>query len=84
MKETSQIEIEVLDKEYGAYILVNTSECESWCGNPNAMVSICRCDEDFERLGADADEYKSLRVGECVRDAAIGGDYEGVYVMRVA
>lgn len=82
------MEISKYNKNFGAYIVVNTSECESWAidGFKPLIQSVTSADE-FMMLGlevsTDGKPYTNLKVGEKVCDIELGGDYEGVYVMRV-
>lgn len=83
-----RIEINKYDKQFGAYLVINTSECESWAVNgENPLIHSVTCAEDFMKLGlevaTDGRPFTDLKVGEKVSDIEFGGDYEGVYVMRV-
>ena len=82
------IEITNYDKGFGVFLVINTSECEEWCGNPDPMVFVVKSVKDFISLGVDVTDdgrpYTELKVGEKVSDIEFGGDYEGVYVMRIA
>lgn len=82
------IEITKYNKDFGVYLVINTSECEEWCGNPDPMVFVVKSAEDFMNLGievaTDGRPYTELNVGEKVADIDFGGEYEGVYIMRVA
>lgn len=83
-----RIEISDYDKTFGAYLVINTSECESWAVNgENPLIHVVKCAEDFMNLGfevsTEGKPFTDLKVGEKVCDLDFGGDYEGVYVMRV-
>lgn len=83
-----RIEIKEYDKKFGAYLVINTSECESWAedGDKPLIHSVTSA-EDFMNLGlevtTDGRPFTDLKIGENVSDYEFGGDYEGVYVMRV-
>lgn len=84
-----RLEIKEYDKKFGAYLVINTSECESWAmdGEKPLVHSVTSADE-FIKLGlevtTDGKPFTDLKIGEKVSDYEFGGDYEGVYVMRVA
>ena len=82
------LEIKKYDKNFGAYLVINTSECESWAvDGAKPLIHVVRSAEDFMNLGlevsTDGRPFTDLKVGEKVSDYEFGGDYEGVYVMRV-
>jgi hypothetical protein len=84
-----KIEITSYDKNFGAYLVINTSECESWAvDGSKPLVHSVTSAEEFIKLGVevstDGRPFTALKIGESVRDIEFGGDYEGVYVMRVA
>lgn len=82
------IEIKEYNKQFGAYLVINTSECESWAvdGEKPLILSVTSA-EDFMKLGlevaTDGRPFTDLKIGEKVSDLEFGGDYEGVYIMRV-
>ncbi len=84
-----RLEISKYDKKFGAYLVINTSECESWAmdGEKPLVHSVTSAD-DFIKLGlevtTDGKPFTDLKIGEKVSDYELDGDYEGVYVMRVA
>jgi hypothetical protein len=83
-----RLEIKKYNKNFGAYLVINTSECESWAVNGDKpLVHVVKSAEDFMNLGlevsTDGRPFTDLKVGEKVSDYEFGGDYEGVYVMRV-
>lgn len=83
-----RIEIKEYDKKFGAYIVINSSECESWAvDGDKPLIQEVTCAEDFMNLGlevaTDGRPFTDLKVGEMVADVVYGGDYEGVYIMRV-
>ena len=84
-----RLEISKYDKKFGAYLVINTSECESWAmdGEKPLVHSVTSADE-FIKLGlevtTDGKPFTDLKIGEKVSDYDLDGDYEGVYVMRVA
>lgn len=83
-----RMEINNYNKNFGAYIVINTSECESWAVNgENPLIHSVTSAEEFMNLGlevsTDGKPFTDLKVGEKVSDLEFGGDYEGVYVMRV-
>ena len=83
-----RIEIKEYDKQFGAYLVINTSECESWAvdGEKPLIYSVTSA-EDFMKLGfevaTDGRPFTDLKIGEKVSGLEFGGDYEGVYIMRV-
>ena len=83
-----RIEIKEYNKQFGAYLVINTSECESWAvdGEKSLIHSVTSA-EDFMNLGlevaTDGRPFTDLKIGEKVSDLEFGGDYEGVYIMRV-
>jgi hypothetical protein len=82
------IEIKEYNKKFGAYLVINTSECESWAvDGENPLIHSVTSAEQFMELGlevaTDGRPFTDLKIGEMVRDLDFGGDYEGVYVMRV-
>ena len=83
-----RLEIKKYDKNFGAYLVINTSECESWAvDGAKPLIHEVTSAEDFMNLGlevsTDGRPFTDLKVGEKVSDYEFGGDYEGVYVMRV-
>ena len=83
-----RLEIKEYDKNFGAYLVINTSECESWAvDGSKPLIHVVRSAKDFMYLGlevaTDGRPFTDLKVGEKVSDYEFGGDYEGVYVMRV-
>lgn len=84
-----RLEISKYDKQFGAYLVISTSECESWAmdGEKPLVHSVTSADE-FIKLGlevtTDGKPFTDLKIGEKVSDYELDGDYEGVYVMRVA
>lgn len=83
-----RLEIKEYDKKFGSYLVINTSECESWAvEGERPLVHVVRSAEDFMNLGlevaTDGRPFTDLKIGEKVSDLEFGGDYEGVYVMRV-
>jgi hypothetical protein len=83
-----RLEIKKYDKNFGAYLVINTSECESWAVNGDKpLIHEVTSAEDFINLGltdtTDGRPFTDLKIGEKVSDLEFGGDYEGVYVMRV-
>jgi|GEM_PF-3916034 len=77
------------DKEFGAFIIVNTTECEAWTeGNRLPCIQSITEKEDFYKLGVDFDGYGdkivNLKVGESLCLLDVGEIYEGVYIIRVA
>ncbi len=88
MEKMQRMEIADFDKKFGAYLVINTSECDSWAvDGSKPLIHSVTCAEDFMNLGVevatDGRPFTDLKIGECVRDIDFGGDYEGVYVMRV-
>ncbi len=87
MKGIESIEIKDFNKEFGAFIVINSSECESWAeGGENPLIQIATSVEDFFALGfneVDMKFFETMKVGDKVNHLEIGGDYEGVYIMRV-
>ena len=83
-----RIEISDYDKTFGAYLVINTSECESWAveGEKPLIHSVTSA-EEFMNLGLEVSTegkpFTDLKIGDKVSDIEYGGDYEGVYVMRV-
>lgn len=83
------MEINNYDKQFGAYLVINTSECEEWAVNGEyPLIHAVTKAEDFLNLGlevaTDGRPFTELKVGEKVKDSDFGGEYEGVYIMRVA
>ena len=83
-----RIEIGNYNKKFGAYLVIYTSECESWAvDGVRPLVHSVTSAEDFMNLGlevtTDGRPSTDLKIGEKVSDFDFGGDYEGVYVMRV-
>ena len=83
-----RLEIKKYDKNFGAYLVINTSECESWAvDGDKPLIHEVTSAEDFMNLGlevsTDGRPFTELKIGEKVSDFDLGGDYEGVYVMRV-
>ena len=82
------IEIKEYNKQFGAYLVISTSECESWAvdGEKPIIYSVTSA-EDFMKLGlevaTDGRPFTDLKIGEKVSCLEFGGDYEGVYIMRV-
>ena len=81
-------EIKKYDKDFGAFLVILTTEIENWT-NARPHVFEATSPIDFISLGIECSTngehpFKDLKVGECVKDINYGGDYEGVYVMRVA
>lgn len=84
-----RIEISKYNKDFGAYLAINTSECESWAiDGEKPLIHTVTSAEEFLKLGlnvsTDGKPFTDLKVGEKISDFDLGGDYEGVYVMRVA
>lgn len=82
------LEIKEYDKNFGAYLVINTSECESQAvDGDKPLIHVVRSAEDFMNLclevATDGRPFTDLKIGEKVADIDFGGDYEGVYVMRV-
>ena len=82
------IEIKEYNKQFGAYLVINTSECESWAvDGENPLIHSVTSAEQFMELGlevtTDGKPFTDLKIGEKVSDLDFGGDYEGVYIMRV-
>jgi len=77
---TQSIEIKDFDRKgFGAFLCINTTECETWAvGGDKPMIISVTTKEDLERMGW-GDEYIDMKVGE-VRQSE---DYEGCYLMRV-
>lgn len=83
-----RIEINKYDKQFGAYLVINTSECESWAmDGDKPLINSVTSAKDFIKLGieveTDGKPFKDLKIGEKVNSLDFGGDYEGVYIMRV-
>lgn len=83
-----KIEINKYNKKFGAYLVINTTECESWAVNGDKpLVHSVTSAEDFMKLGlevtTDGKPFTDLKIGEKVSDLDFDGDYEGVYIMRV-
>lgn len=84
-----RMEINKYNKQFGAYLVINTSECETWAENGDKpLIHSVTSAEDFMKLGievaTDGKPFSNLQIGEKVSDLDLGGDYEGVYIMRVA
>ena len=83
------LEIKEYDKDFGAFIVVFTSECEKWAidGSKPLIVPVTK-PEDFFYAGLEVTTkgapFTDLKVGEKTSDKGWGGKYEGIYVMRVA
>ena len=79
--------IEDYNRDFGVYAVINTSECKRWCGEDKPLISIVRQPADFMNLGlevaTDGRPFTDLKIGENVADTEFGGEYEGVYVMRL-
>jgi hypothetical protein len=83
-----RLEVKNFDKNFGVYLVINTTECESWAvEGDKPLIHVVRSAEEFMNLGlevsTDGRPFTDLKVGEKVSDYEFGGDYEGVYVMRV-
>ena len=83
-----RLEIKEYNKNFGAYIVINTSECESWAvDGDKPLIHVVRSAEDFMNLGlevaTDGRPFTDQKKKKKVADIDFGGDYEGVYVMRV-
>ena len=83
-----RIEIKEYNKQFGAYLVINTSECETWAvDGEKPLIRSVTSAEDFMNLGievaTDGKPFTDLKIGEKVSDIEFGGDYEGVYIMRV-
>ena len=83
-----RLEIKEYDKKFGAYLVINTSECESWAvdGEKPLIHSVTSAKQFIElglEVATDGRPFTDLKIGEKVSDLEFGGDYEGVYVMRV-
>lgn len=83
-----RIEIKEYNKQFGAYLVINTTECESWAvDGEKPLIHSVTSAEDFMNLGievaTDGKPFTDLKIGEKVSDIEFGGDYEGVYIMRV-
>ncbi len=77
------LEINVEKKYFGAFVVINTSECSEWATSSSPFIHTITSEEEFEKLGIDVDEYPipSMKVGEMMK---LNHDYNGVYLMRVA
>ena len=83
-----RIEIKEYNKQFGAYLVINSSECESWAvDGEKPLIHSVTSAEDLMKLGlevaTDGRPFTDLKIGEKVSDLEFGGDYEGVYIMRV-
>ena len=83
-----RIEIKEYNKQFGAYLVINSSECESWAvDGEKPLIHSVTSAKDFINLGlevaTDGRPFTDLKIGEKVSDLEFGGDYEGVYIMRV-
>ena len=83
-----RIDINKYDKKFGAYLVINTSECETWADDGDKpLVHSVTSAKDFINLGlevtTDGKPFADLKIGEKVNSLDFGGEYEGVYVMRV-
>lgn len=83
-----RIEISKYNKDFGAYLVINTSECETWAvDGEKPLIHTVTSAEEFLKLGlkvaTDGRPFTDLKVGEKISDFDLGGDYEGVYIMRV-
>ena len=78
------------NKDFGAFLVILTTEIENWSAKPTPYVFEVTSADDFISLGIECTEngehpFKDLKVGECVKDMDYeDNDYEGVYIMRVA
>lgn len=82
-------EIRKYNKDFGAFLVILTTEIEIWSVKPTPQIFEVTSPDDFMSLGIECTTngehpFKDLKVGECVKDIEYGGDYEGVYIMRVA
>lgn len=82
-------EIKKYDKDFGAFLVILTTETEVWAVKSTPHVFEVTSSDDFISLGIECTTngehpFKDLKVGECVKDIEYGGDYEGVYIMRIA
>ena len=81
------IEFGEYDKNFGAYLVINTSEVGQWSDNDKPSAYKVTSAEEFMNLGIEVTTsgkpYTDLKIGEIARDIDYGGDYEGVYVLRV-
>ena len=82
------IEINKYNKEFGAYLVINTTECESWAVNGDKpLIHSVTSAEDFMNLGlevaTDGRPFTDLKIGEKVSDLEFGGEKENMYIMRV-
>lgn len=78
------LEIKIEKKYFGAFVIVNTSECAEWAINSSPFVHSLTSEEDFDKLGVDVSEYPNIpymKVGEMIK---LDHEYNGVYLMRVA
>ena len=83
-----RIDIKEYNKQFGAYLVINTTECESWANDGDKpLIHSVTSAKDFINLGlevaTDGRPFTNLKIGEKVSDFEFGGDYEGVYIMRV-
>lgn len=88
MESGERIEITDYDKSFGVYLVINSSECASWAVNgENPLIHVVKSAEEFMNLGlevaTDGRPFSEMKVGDKVSDIDYGGDYEGVYIMRV-
>lgn len=73
------MEITNFNKEFGAYLCINTTDCSSWACDPcNPMVQSATSQEELDRLGWNED-VSDMKIGE-VRESE---NFEGAYLMRV-
>ena len=83
-----RIEIKEYNKQFGAYLVINTSDCETWAvDREHPLIHSVTSAQHFMNLGievaTDGKPFTDLKIGEKVSDIEFGGDYEGVYIMRV-
>lgn len=84
-----EMEIKDYDKNFGAFLVVITTESREWASeDAEPLVIVVKSAEDFMNNGlevsTDGRPFTDMKVGEKVADMEFGGVYEGVYVMRVA
>ena len=70
-----RIEIKEYNKQFGAYLVINTSECESWAvDGEKPLIHSVTSAEDFMKLGlevaTDGRPFTDLKIGEQLNDLA--------------
>ena len=83
-----RIDIKEYNKQFGAYTVITTSECESWAvDGEKPLIHSVTSAKDFINLGlevaTDGRPFTNLKIGEKVSAFEFGCEYEGVYIMRV-